>query len=155
MIILLFFLLALLYFIEVTTNISRSVGYKINNPVSGMVFQNSLSVFSRTLMFIFLPLLSYMSDSNSISINRSIYFTLLTPFLIFICIRYKRYIEKYYAILIIRISDNGSFLKSSKNLFKISFSRKKNVISIKMKFWILSVYPMRTGCSRRQDFFFQ
>ncbi len=56
----LYIILALLFMVESSTSISRKAGYNIDNPSTGFVFQSSISLLSRVLVFMFIPLLGYL-----------------------------------------------------------------------------------------------
>ncbi|MBX9837540.1 MAG: hypothetical protein K2X69_04390 [Silvanigrellaceae bacterium] len=137
MIKLLLLLLAVLNLIEATTNISRRIGYSINNPAAGLFFQNSLSIISRMVMFLFLPILSYLSDKNLVFIRKDIGLIFLTPVFIYLLYKYRLYVENFFAVLILRIDINGSFFKKSNIKFKYLKSIKKSILPLKFKILIL------------------
>ena len=63
----LFILIGLIFLVELSTSISRKAGYVIGNPSSGFIFQSSLALVSRALVFMFIPILGYLSDKNLLS----------------------------------------------------------------------------------------
>jgi len=115
-IILLNLILACLYFLESSTSLARRVGYLIDSPSSGLFFQNSLGLFSRLLMFIFMPLLAFLSDTQNILIDISYLSFILTPIFLFSVIFFKSSIEKIYLSFVKSISEYGSLFYVHKTL---------------------------------------
>jgi hypothetical protein len=129
--ILLFILLGFLVSIEASTSISRKSGYMINNPSTGFVFQSSLSLVSRAVIFMFMPLLGYLADKNELlKVTSDILylysFIPISLFLLYI-IRYK--LEKVYMNLLHRMNIHGSFFKSirDENIEVIKFKKIKSL----------------------------
>ena len=107
----LYILLSLLFVLESSTSISRKAGYNLNNPATGFVFQSSISLVSRVLVFMFMPLLGYLSDQNNLyedSFDILLYYSFVVIFL-YILYSYRIYIEKIYSVLLLRIDTHGSF----------------------------------------------
>ena len=131
--ILLFLLLSLLYFLEASTNIARKAGYNINNASSGLFFQSALSIFSRLIMFIFMPLLGFLADTSELEINFFLLFYLLVPFTLIILHFNNRIIEYFFGKILLRLSERGSYFKKSKSLYKSKLLLKKEIFSLKFK----------------------
>lgn len=111
----LFIILSLLVSLESSTSIARQSGYYINNPTSGFVFQSSISLLSRILVFVFMPLLGYLADTNNF-ISDSFYLLFLyslSIFFLYITYFYRISIRNMYSILLLRMNKRGSFFKSS------------------------------------------
>ena len=62
---LLFFLLAILYGLESVSSIARATGIWSGNVYNGIVVQNALSLFSRLVMFLFMPVMGYFFDKGN------------------------------------------------------------------------------------------
>jgi len=112
----LYIILALLFVLESSTSISRKSGYNINNPSTGFVLQSSVSLLSRVLIFMFMPLLGYLSDQNNIFQDN---FEILLNYSIvvislYILYFYRNYVEKIYSVLLLRMNAHGSFFKPLK-----------------------------------------
>jgi hypothetical protein len=109
----LFIILGLLVAIESTTSISRKAGYMINNPSTGFVFQSSLSLVSRALIFMFMPLLGYLADKDKLLSNNYelLLFYMFIPLFLYIVYFFRFKIEYIYSILLIRMDKKGSFFK--------------------------------------------
>lgn len=122
---LLFIILGLLVSIEASTSISRKSGYKIGNPSTGFVFQSSLSLVSRALIFMFMPLLGYLADKNELlqALSDVLYLYIFIPFSLGMLYIVRKQLEYVYTILLHRMHIHGSFFKSIKN----------NNINIKIK----------------------
>jgi hypothetical protein len=117
MTILLFILLGFLVSIEASTSISRKSGYKIGNPSTGFVFQSSLSLVSRALIFMFMPLLGYLADKNALLKEPSdiLYLYVFVPISLGVLYIIRSKVESIYTILLCRMHTHGSFFKSIKN----------------------------------------
>jgi hypothetical protein len=122
--ILLFLLLSLLYFLEASTNLARKAGYNIDNASSGLFFQSALSIFSRLIMFIFMPLLGFLADTSELEINFFLSFYLLVPFAIVILYFNNRIIEYFFGKILLRLSES---------LYKSKLLLKKEIFSLKFK----------------------
>ncbi|MEI8668066.1 DUF2837 family protein [Pseudoalteromonas sp. B131b] len=121
----LFIIMALLFAIEASTALARKAGYLMEKPESGLILQSSLSLMSRLLIFMFMPLIGALSDKGSVyeNISELLFGYLIIPFFllaIYIC-RVK--ILTLYYILTTRMLSNGSFFKSVK-LDKVATSLK-------------------------------
>ena len=132
MIIIIFIILGLLNAVEATTTISRRAGYSIGNAASGLIFQSSLALVSRALIFMFMPILGALSDSNQLLANDLdvlYYYIFIVLFLIIIYfLRYK--IESFFGMLLMNINDFGSYFKMSKKRYFVdktlsNFQRKR------------------------------
>ena len=62
----LFLLLSLLYGLESLSSIARSSGIWTGNIYNGIVVQNALSLGSRLIMFVFMPIMGYFFDSGNV-----------------------------------------------------------------------------------------
>ena len=124
--IILFIILGLLFVIEATTSLSRKAGYFINNPSTGFVFQSSLGLISRMLVFLFMPLLGYLSDKNMLpSKGLIIILYLIIPFLLFLLFLFKTNVEKFYIILLYRMDTHGSFFKRLNKKINLNLKKTK------------------------------
>lgn len=143
MIIILFIILGLLNTIEASTTISRRAGYSLENPAGGLIFQSSLSLLSRALIFMFMPILGSMADSNNLLSNKIqvLYLFLLTPGFLIIINLFKINIEKIFGQLLLNINDYGSYFKWSSNIYIVQNERKKlNKKSISFYLLVLIAY---------------
>jgi hypothetical protein len=61
----LFVLLSLLYGFESLSSIARSSGIWTGNIYNGIVVQNALSLGSRLIMFIFMPVMGFFFDTGN------------------------------------------------------------------------------------------
>ena len=119
--------------IEGCTSIARKSGYSIKNPAAGFVFQNSLSLLSRVMVFVFMPLLGYLADTNSLAVTMSHLIILFLPTPILLCVIYffRFKVETLVTILLYRINTHGSFFKKVNHEFTIK--RNKKYILTKFK----------------------
>jgi hypothetical protein len=122
MILFVFLILGLLNAVEATTTISRRAGYSINNPASGLIFQSSLSLLSRALIFMFMPILGSLADANNLLSTESdvlLYF-LFTPIFL-TAIYFSRFkLEGVFGQLLMNINDFGTYFKKSKKTYKLN-----------------------------------
>jgi hypothetical protein len=133
----LFIVLALLASIEASTSISRKVGYILKTPESGFIFQSSLALISRALVFMFMPALGYMSDTGTIeySLMELLSMYILIPFFLLMTFLFRNKIEIIYAKYVMRIKLFGSLFKGK---IKINYRTKNiKIINIKSKFYKL------------------
>ena len=121
----LFMILGLLFSVESSTSISRKAGYHINNPSSGFIFQSSLSLVSRALIFMFMPLIGYLSDRDElVSDYRSVLLLFLfIPAFLLVTKIYRLEIESFFGNILYRISENGSYLKKSSSKYLIDIRK--------------------------------
>jgi len=129
-VVILFIILGVLSAIEASTSISRKAGYCIDNPSTGFVFQSSLSLVSRALMFMFMPLLGYLADKNNL-FHSNVELVLLyafIPLFLFLSYIFRFKIEYLYAIFLLRMDKVGSFFKKTDitSLNIINFKLKKH-----------------------------
>ena len=111
---------------EACTAIARKSGYSINNPASGFVFQSSLSLLSRIMVFVFMPLLGYLADTNNLSVS-NLYLIMLfipTPLILLMVYLFRYKLEKLITILLHRINVHGSFFKATTEHIKIKKNKK-------------------------------
>lgn len=73
----------LLLIFEAMTGIARIAGYSIGAPEIGYSLQMAMSVLSRTIMLIFMPLVGLMADNKTIAMD---YVTLLQLFALPVCL---------------------------------------------------------------------
>ena len=139
MLIVLFIILGLLYGVESSTAISRKAGYAISNPASGLIFQSSLSLLSRALLFLFMPILGYLSDSNKLLNNHIIIFFLFTiiPFVLFMVFFQKELIEKLIGRLLLRINKNGSYFIRSNQKYSFKKLNTRHKLTMLRTFYIV------------------
>lgn len=119
--------------IEASTSIARKSGYLINSPSSGFVLQNSLSLFSRMLVFIFVPLLGYLADTNDLNINslNLILLYVLTPLFLFLTYLFRFKLEQLIIKLLLRIDEHGTFFRKASK--KVSIKKTSKPILRKFK----------------------
>jgi len=106
-------ILGLLSAIEASTCLCRRSGYLCGNPTAGLMLQNSLSLASRALMFIFLPLLGAMADGKMAGVRHWVLAVafLFVPLLIGGVICFRSRIEGIFIILVQRINANGTLYR--------------------------------------------
>jgi hypothetical protein len=112
--------------IEACTSIARKSGYSINNPAAGFVFQSSLSLLSRVMVFVFMPLIGYLADTNSLDVS-DLYLVILyvpTPLFLFIVYFYRFKFETLITILLFRINKHGTFFKKTNEQVRIKKNKK-------------------------------
>lgn len=123
----LIFILAILCAIESSTSISRAVGSHVKKFSAGLTFQSSLSLFSRALMSIFMPLLGYAADSNLLADKNLIISTyILVPMLLYLVQINWRIIFIIYLKIINNLIEYGSYFR-----FKIINSARNTAPKIK------------------------
>jgi len=117
----LFLILGLLYAVEIATSLVRIAGYKLGTPETGIMLQSSMSLVSRALMFLFLPVVGFLSDTSSIDIGyMSIAIFIQTAPSILVVINRSRLIN-FFANIISNMNSRGviSFKRNSSNTKKI------------------------------------
>lgn len=122
----LFFILGLLYAVEISSSLVRIAGYKLGTPETGMMLQSSMSLVSRALMFLFLPIVGFLADTNSIDISsmKTAVFIQIAPSLLVVI--NKSFFVNFFATIIVNMNSRGI----------ISFKRNNSVtkkIKIKIK----------------------
>lgn len=142
--ILLFFLLSVLMLIEASTSLSRLAGYLLKTPESGLILQSSLALFSRMLMFLFMPFLGYLSDQNNLLGNENLilFSSLFIPCGLILLYIFKIRVINIYSVLIYRINKHGSFFKGDSIFKKIitNQSLKKRKIGSLRSFYFLFLF---------------
>jgi hypothetical protein len=126
--IILFSLLGILLFIEASTSIARYSAIERLNLSSGLILQNALSIFSRSVMAFFMPILGYMADENNlIYFNLEIIITCLLILVtsLYIPIIFFNKINEYYGYLLDNIISSGSFFKKIEKIEKIEKTQTK------------------------------
>jgi len=133
MTIVIFIILGLLNAVEATTTISRRAGYSIGNAASGLIFQSSLSLLSRALIFMFMPILGVLADTNSLlnSNNEVLVYSLFTPFFLVFVYLFRFKLESVFGHLLMNINDFGTYFKKSKKKYSVelvssNLNRKKS-----------------------------
>jgi hypothetical protein len=126
--------------IEASTSLSRLTGYLLKTPESGLILQSSLALLSRVVMFLFMPILGYLSDANLLgrddsSLLSSIFVMPLGLSLLYI---YKYRVLDVYSILIKRVNSHGSFFKGTQS-FELNgqFQLKKRSLNVLNRFYLL------------------
>lgn len=139
MIFLLFILLGLLFAVEASTSLCRKVGYEIGHPDSGLILQGSLSIISRALVFIFMPIVGFLADQGNLFDEVFIIFLsyLIIPVILFLLYYNRNSIEFLFKILLFRIIHNGSYFKPTNS--KISLSKKRRYRFRKKLLFILKI----------------
>lgn len=77
----LFLCLSILYCLESVTSVARSLGYWFDSPAAGFTLQQSLAVFSRAVMMLFMPLLGLLADKNALKIDDLFFLAMCVPVL--------------------------------------------------------------------------
>lgn len=164
----LFIIISILFVLEASTSLARIAGLKTGNLASGLQLQSGLSLFSRALMAIFMPMLGGLADSGFYNEGNLliVYFsTLYSP--IFLCVLYawKNQLLGFYSNSAINLVKKGSYFpirfdqgaykwpKNGKSkLGKLSKFRKITFLAYIPYFltWpiviiLLSYYPERRG----------
>lgn len=132
MTLLIFIILGLLNAVEATTTISRRAGYSIENPASGLIFQSSLALISRALIFMFMPILGALADANNLLASNMevLFYYFFIPFFLVIIYLLRYSIEAIFGQLLMNINDFGTYFKMSKKKYVVDkklskFKRKK------------------------------
>lgn len=139
MVLWLFIILGLLNLVEATTTISRRAGYSIKNPASGLIFQSSLSLVSRALIFMFMPVLGILSDNNTILSNyySALVYYLCIPIFLLLAYLFRYRIENIFGNVLLSLNDYGTYFKKTKNKFLIEKTNSKLKISKFYSFYFL------------------
>ena len=139
----LFILLSALFVIESTTVLARKEGYRKNMPEAGLILQSSLSLLSRIVIFMFMPLLGYAADQKILSMNliELIFVYSIVPVSLFLTLIFKEKISLVYGVLIDRLKVHGSFfrrvdLEISPEVKKVKVKRR---IKVLYKFYLLVI----------------
>ena len=122
---LLFFLLAILYGLESVSSIARATGIWSGNVYNGIVVQNALSLFSRLVMFLFMPVMGYFFDKgNYVDVGKVLFGTLFASLSLFIVVFGKKFFFDVLLRVASHVKDNGKlgFIRS-KQLEHISLSK--------------------------------
>lgn len=134
MTILIFIILGLLNAVEASTTIARRAGYSIENPASGLIFQSSLALVSRALIFMFMPILGALSDANKLLASNLdvLFYYGFIPFFLTLIFFLKHHIEVVFGQLLMNINDFGTYFKISKKKYIVKksiskFKRKKSI----------------------------
>lgn len=117
----LFIIISFLCAIEASTSLARIAGLNTGNLASGLQLQSGLSLFSRALMAIFMPMLGSLADSNYFNEGniQIVYFsTALIPILLCTTYAWKSELLSIYLSSAINLVKKGSY-------FPIRFSQIK------------------------------
>lgn len=131
MIYVLFILLACLFAVEASTALCRKVGYNNDCPDAGLILQGSLAIVSRALVFLFMPIVGWLSDSGNVfnEPDELVYSFLIIPLILCAVYLKRSFFEFIFKILILRIIENGSYFKPTAN--RIEKAAKKSYTSRK------------------------
>lgn len=113
---LLFILLAILYGLESVSSIARATGIWSGNVYNGIVVQNALALFSRLVMFLFMPVMGYFFDKgNSVKISEILFGTLGASLSLVIVALSKKFFFDVLHGVAAHVKDKGKlgFIKSS------------------------------------------
>lgn len=133
----LFIILSLLFALEASTSLARRCGYEIGNPASGLILQSSLSLMSRFLMFLFMPVIGMSADSNTLTGNP---FSVLVGFsfilvALFLLLAIREGVSKCFSHLLFRVNNTGSFFKRVKDNSYLNVTKRKYKFKIRF-FWL-------------------
>ena len=122
----LFSVLGLLYALEISTSLVRIAGYKLGTPETGIMLQSSMSLVSRALMFLFLPVVGFLADTSSIDISSmsiAIFIQIVPSILVVIN---KSRLVNFFASIIVNMNTHGiiSFKRNSPVTKKIKIKSK-------------------------------
>lgn len=117
----LFAIISILFAVEASTSLARIAGLNTGSLASGLQLQSGLSLFSRALMAIFMPMLGGLADLGYF--NRSniiiVYWaTVFTPLFLYITYLWKSQILSIYNISAVNLMEKGSY-------FPIRFNREE------------------------------
>lgn len=131
--IILFFLLSILMVIEASTSLSRLTGYLLKTPESGLILQSSLALFSRMVMFLFMPFLGYLSDENALLSNEKLMLpaSFLMPISLIFLYIFNIKVINIYSILVTRVSKHGSFFRGISFFTPLFHSKSLKIKKIK------------------------
>lgn len=136
---LLFIILSILFVIEASTSLARLAGYFLKFPEGGLVLQSSLSLFSRMLMFIFMPYLGYLADDDNLYNELWEIFLdfLIVPFFLIAMYVFRSFFLDNYLMLIMSVKNTGGFFDFSQKFRSFSFEFKRRKIKPLKKFYLL------------------
>lgn len=120
--IVLFALLSMLFMIEASTSLARLAGYIEGTPESGMMLQSSLSLISRVVIFMFMPLLGWLADTGEIyeSYNMFVIGYMLAPTLIAGLFLFRVTCVKLFVGVVRSVNQHGSLFKFDNPRLSIS-----------------------------------
>lgn len=137
LILVLFIIISILYAVEASTSLARLAGIKLNNLASGLQLQSGLSLFSRALMSVFMPILGILADSGSLNNDNTstiLFCTTLIPTAVYLVYLLRCTIVATYLSSALNLIKTGSYfpLRMSKkvNFRYKSYTRKKRNILI-------------------------
>lgn len=142
MIVVIFLILGLLNAVEATTTISRRAGYSIGNAASGLIFQSSLSLLSRALIFMFMPILGSLADANKLlkDDNDVLVYFLFTPFFLMVIYFSRFSLESIFGQLLMNINDYGTYFKRSKQKYNVNSKTSKLNRKKSYSFYLLVLF---------------
>ncbi len=141
MLVLIYTLLSVLIAIEATTSIARKAGYIEGTPTTGLFLQSSLALFSRVVIFMFMPLIGYLADANKLESSAQDVFLFLIPVVMLIAVStWRSFLTRICLALIDRMNKNGSLFKgalvySNKDII---FLRKRKICALS-KFYFVAL----------------
>ena len=130
MIILIYILLSMFLVAETSGGLARAIGFFYKNPISGYTLNTSLSIISRFLTFLYLPLLGYLSDTGKLTSNFNplIYGTLSILIGQIFVLVYRKPISNILYKSVRSIANEGKVLS-----FKLIFHKESKPLRIKIK----------------------
>jgi len=121
---------SMLYVLEASTTIARKAGYAINNVSSGLFFQSALGIFSRLIMFVFMPTLGFLADTSQLYFSPVLLSYIFVPLAILGVYLLQVPLENLYGNIVLRLSEHGSYFKKTTIAYMPSYIfRKRNVIA--------------------------
>lgn len=136
-IITLFVIISILFALEASTSLARIAGLNTGSLASGLQLQSGLSLFSRALMAIFMPMLGGLADSGYFNENNlTIVYcsTLLIPLFLYATYFFKSQILGIYHGSAINLIKKGSYfpvrLKADKNKWRKNYKNKIKRLSL-------------------------
>ena len=138
-ILVLYLIISFLFAIEASTSLARIAGLSNGNLASGLQVQSGLSIFSRALMAIFMPLLGSLSDLGKLKVENKIfsfYCTILIPIFIYIVYYFRVIILKIYIKMTLNLLERGTY-------FPVGISKDKKFIIPKRSFIIKKLLYFR------------
>jgi hypothetical protein len=123
----LFSIISILFALEASTSLARIAGLNTGSLASGLQLQSGLSLFSRALMAIFMPMLGGFADSgyfNNENIKIVYCSTLLIPLFLYATYFLKSKILGFYHGSAINLVEKGSYFPIKSN--RIEYKWPKN-----------------------------
>lgn len=143
----LFLILSLLFAIESSTSLARIAGINADNLASGLQVQSGLSLLSRGLTAIFMPLLGVLSDKNMLSRDNIVTVgvcSFLIPVAILTVYLTRNQIIRLYEFSVNNLLYKGSYFpigKTINSLLMIDNQKNKKIFIFFKIITILSYIP--------------